>query len=64
MNTVKKVGKKMYLLVSASEYKTPVVLPTFTRSDARFLRVKDEIIVEVPLTPYQQKKINQMQGAV
>lgn len=59
MSLTKRVGKKMWFVVGRG-----ITFACHTRSFAREIQwLGKDIIVEVTLTPYQQKKLNEMQGA-
>lgn len=64
MHTVQKVGKKLYLLVGDTNAGNFGTAHFLTRNGARLCKSDKDVIVEVPLTIYQQKRINQMQGAL
>lgn len=65
MNAVKKVGYKLYTAVVPSEYAVPDFCQFYTRKEARNLvKAMGGVVLEVKLTPYQTKQINQMQGVL
>lgn len=63
MNTPK-IGSKIYMCVVPSNYTDPDYCTTYTRADARELKAAmGGVIIDIDLTPYQQKKIQSMIGA-
>lgn len=55
-----KVGKKLYLLVADDVYTGFGTATFLTRSHARSCKSDKDFIVEVPLSAYQQKRLQEL----